>query len=683
MSQAATATEAANTNGGVLHPLGEKFNPNTSKPQNLVGWLFGGTGLALFALMALVGLLMRFTQADTVGVSPEWFYRLMTLHASGMLAGALLSMMGGLWFVVRAVVPGLSLGRAIASWLAIVAGAVLIVVAVLIGGFAAGWTFLFPLPFDASGQWSTWAAVTFIIGMGLVGVGFMVYCIDVLKATTQAYGGLSGALGVKWLRGKDPTGPPPQVIAATAVTIQGVICSAVGMTIVMALLDHTIDGQVALDALWAKNLTYFFGHTIANLIIYLAAGMIYVLVPLYAGRQWKLSKPLAIGWLFTIVFVMTAYSHHLYMDFVQPGAPQMISLVASSAAAIPVAVVTIYTGMMLIWGSRFRWTLTSVLLYLGFAGWAIGGSGAVIDSLIPINFRLHNTLWVPAHFHNYLMMGVGMWMMALVSYMLERAAGRTASRRTTIWAPLLMVGGGYGFIFSWYISGALGIPRRWAVQPIGTENYSLVASIFAIVFLIGFFMLLLEFFSLARTALARRREAPPEPALASIAGASTEADLALGNAPEPLLRSPFGIAVTVGLAVIASFALLPPISEASEATIGFHHLAHAVQFFIGAMLAAALASTPAIARRITPRWTNIGLITVILLPAGMLLFMIPAIYTDIEDEIFLHASYHFVVLILGFLLGLGASTLGRTAGWAVLISSVGMGLMFAAGVTGG
>lgn len=667
----------------VLHPLGEQLNPRTSKPQNRVGWLFGGTGLALFALMALVGLAMRLDQADMLGLSPIWFYRLMTLHAAGMLAGALLSMMGGLWFVVRAVVPALDFKRAVASWASIVVGAVLVVIAVLIGGFAAGWTFLFPLPFQAAEQWPTWSAVTFIVGMGLVGVGFVVYCIDVLKATTQTYGGLGGALGVRWLRGKDQTGPPPQVIAATAVSIQGIICSAVGMTIVMALLDHTIDSRVALDALWAKNLTYFFGHTIANLIIYLAAGMIYVLVPLYAGRQWKISKPLVIGWLFTIVFVMTAYSHHLYMDFVQPGAPQMISLIASSAAAIPVAVVTIYTGMMLIWGSRYRWTLTSVLLYLGFAGWAIGGAGAVIDSLIPINFRFHNTLWVPAHFHNYLMMGVGLWMMALISYMLERSAGRTASRRTTIWAPILMIGGGYGFVFGWYVSGALGIPRRWAVHPIGTENYSLVASIFAVVFLVGFFMVLAEFVSLGRTAWRRRGESTTRSEAPAIAGASTEADMALGRGSEPLIKTPFGIATAVGMAVAASFVFLPPISDASTVTVGFHHLAHAVQFFVGVMLAAAFASSPGVIRRIAPRWTNLGLFIVVLIPVAMLLFMIPAIYSDIEGDDFLHASYHFVVLILGFVTGLGASALGRVAGWTVLASSVGMALMFAAGVTGG
>jgi hypothetical protein len=88
-------------------------------------------------------------------------------------------------------------------------------------------------------------------------------------------------------------------------------------------------------------------------------------------------------------------------------------------------------------------------------------------------------------------------------------------------------------------------------------------------------------------------------------------------------------------------------------------------------------------KRIAPRFTNLGLLIVVLVPVAMLLFMIPAIYSDIEEDNFLHASYHFVVLILGFVTGLGAAALGRVAGWTVLIASIGMALMFAAGVTGG
>ena len=142
------------------------------------------------------------------------------------------------------------------------------------------------------------------------------------------------------------------------------------------------------------------------------------------------------GWMGSLVFIATAYSHHLYMDFVQPGWADIISAVASYGALIPVAVVTIYSMTMLIWGSRYRWTLASTLLYVGFAGWAIGGVGAVIDSIIPINFRLHNTTWVVAHFHTYLILCVVIWALAFLAHLLERDADRTTSRAGRVWTAI-------------------------------------------------------------------------------------------------------------------------------------------------------------------------------------------------------------------------------------------------------
>ena len=111
---------------------------------------FAGSGVAIFALMGLLGLTMRLAQAEVIDLSPTWFYRLLTLHGAGMLTGALLAMMGALWFVVRKVVP-LSLERMLASLVLILVGAVGVIVATLIGGFGTGWTFLSPLPFYPAG----------------------------------------------------------------------------------------------------------------------------------------------------------------------------------------------------------------------------------------------------------------------------------------------------------------------------------------------------------------------------------------------------------------------------------------------------------------------------------------------------------------------------------------------------
>ncbi len=680
--EAATAT-------AVLHPRGAEMAAETRMAERAVAWLFVGTGIALFAVMGLAGLTMRLTQADVIELSPSWFYRLMTLHGAGMLAGALLAMMGALWFVLRPTIS-LRLDRMLASYAAIVAGALAVLVATLVGGFATGWTFLTPLPYSSAGAWRTWATIVFLAGLLLVGVGFLVYCVDVFGQATSVYGGLERALGIAYLRGRDDDPPPPQALAAVVVALEGLIASAVGTTIVVALLGRGIDSGVELDALWAKNLTYFFGHSVANLILYLGAGVLYVLVPRYAGRPWKTTKPIVVAWLFTLLFVATAYSHHLYMDFVQPEWAQAISSTASFGAALPAAVVTIYTGMMLVWGSQYRWTLASSLLYLGFAGWAIGGTGAVIDSVIPINFRFHNTLWVPAHFHTYLLMGVIFWAFALFAHLLERAAGRPASRGRTVVAIGAMLVGGYGLVGAWYISGALGVPRRYAVQPPGTDGYSLAGAIFVLVFSLGFLVLLWEFATLARAARERRyllvervaawtggrylaRERAPEEPEPERPEPATRAESLLAS------RRQLGFVAALAVAAIASF--LPPVADEASESTRWHHLLHGGEFLFGVAVGLALASLPAVVRRVAAL-RELSLAAVIAAPAGMLLAMLPAVYDSVEPRPFLHFLYHLGLAALGLVAGTASAGLGRVTGRLLVVLSIGMALMYAAGVQG-
>jgi cytochrome c oxidase subunit 1 len=641
-----------------------------------IGLLFGGTGLALFVVMGVLGLLMRLSQGELYTLPPTWFYRIMTLHGAGMLVAALLAQMGAMWYAVRGSVS-LSVGRALVGYLAVVCGAVLVLVATLGGGFATGWTFLYPLPFIARGGWDVWTTWLFLVGLVVVGAGFMVYCVDLLARVTHRYGTLGRTLGLAFLRGRDDGPPPPQVIGGTVVAIAGLISSAAGVTILAAEIGRLIDSSVEIDALWAKNVTYFFGHTYANLIIYLAVGAVYVLVPRFTGRPWKTTKPIVIGWAATLVFVLTAYFHHLYMDFVQPDGLAAIGTISSSAAAMPVLVVTVYTAMMLVWGSTYRWTLASTLLYLGFAGWTVGGAGAVIDSIIPVNFRLHNTLWVPAHFHTYLLLGVMFWAMALVTHVLEQGAGRTAPRALRVSSLTLMLVGGFGLVFVWYISGALGTPRRYAVQPFGMAGWSLAGGIFALVFASGFLVYLVAVAHLVRAWRARPRAAVAEaPLETEPASAELPVERPVRKARELFL---LGVVMTV-----APVALLPPVVEAAEDSIRWHHLDHAALFLAGAAAGLAVISVGDVWSRVRRSYSNVGLGLAILAPVVSLLAMTPRFYDGLEDNPGLHLGYHLLFFVgLGALTAIGAARLGRTPAWTMVLLSVGMGVLYAAGVLGG
>ena len=679
----ATATAAPASQ--VLHPRAAAFTLEARPIERRIGLLFATTGIVLICLMGVLGLIMRLTQATVISLSPGWFYRLLTLHGMGMITGALIAAMGALWYVLHQSVP-LRPGHMLASYALTVAGAICVLVATLVGGFGAGWTFLPPLPFYPAGQWSTWSESVFLVGTLLVGSGFFVYCADVLRQTTSSYGGLTGALGWRFLRGREPEAPPAPVIAATVIALDGLLAMSAGMTIGLGLLGRTYDSRVGFDALVAKNLVYFFGHTIANVLIYLAAGAVYVLLPRYAGRPYEATKAFVVGWGVALVLIVTVYSHHLYMDFVQPRWAQIVSEISSYASALPVAVITIYSMTMLVWGSRYRWTLASTLLYLGLAGWAIGGTGAVIDSIIPINFRLHNTTWVVAHFHTYLILTVVLWAFAFLAHLLERNADRTTSRVGRTWTITLILVGGYGLTGTWFVEGALGVPRRYAIQPPGTSGYSLAGSIFGLVLALGFLSLCLQLVPLARAAWERRHYQYVEHT-DSWTGTRYQARVTRGaEEPSPFdplpgagvpLANPGQLALAAAGCVVALAAFFPQIVDASETSIRYHHLDHAGHFALGIMLGLLIGSLPALSRRLGERPT-LGLTAVIAAPTLMMLVMVPRFYEPLERHPFEHALYHLAMAALGLATGLGATRLGRITGRLAAFLAVGMAVMFAA-----
>jgi cytochrome c oxidase subunit 1 len=674
-----------------LHPRSATFTVEARSLERRIGLLFAVSGVALIALMGVLGLIMRLTQAGAIDLSPGWFYRLMTLHGGGMITGALLAAMGCTWYVLRAVVP-LRPGRMLWAYGLMVGGALVVLVSTLVGGFAAAWTFLPPLPFYPTGLWSTWAEILFFAGMMAISTGFYVFCLDVLTQATRSYGGLGGATGWRFLRGRDATPPPPQVIAATVVAIDGALAMTAGAAITLGLLNRTYDTGVGFDYLVAKNLVYFFGHTIANLVIYLVAASVYVILPRYAGRPYEVTKVFVGGWLAAWVLIVTVYSHHLYMDFVQPRWVEIVSTISSYASALPVAVITIFSMTMLVWGSAYRWTLASSLLYVGLAGWAIGGTGAVIDSIIPINFRFHNTDWVVAHFHTYLMLTVVVWLLAFIAHLLERDAGRTSSPVARVVAIGLMLFGGFGFTGTWFVAGALGVPRRYALQPPGTSGYSVAGSVFAFIFALGFLACVAQLVPLAREAWRRRHFVEVRHRDTWTGGeytAHVRRDAEVDDGPpeptaamRPPIDGPWQIAFAAAACVVALSAYFPQVIDASEASIRYHHLDHAGQYFLGTMLGLLLGSYGVVARRLGDH-PGVGLAAVVVVPVVMMLLMVPRLYEPLEKHSAAHAGYHLAMGVLGVLTGLGASRLGAVTGRLSAFLAVAMALMFAAAMTGG
>ena len=443
-------------------------------------------GLVLL-LMMLLGLAMRLAQAQWLSLDSSLFYVLMTMHGAGMVGVGGLGGVAIMWYFVRQYVP-VSTPIFLTNLVLFTIGALCILGAGFIGGFAAGWTFLFPLPAISGFQWSAAAAAAYLVGLLVIGVGFLLFYLDVARAIIGVYRGLGNALGIKQALGLAPAtdGPPAAVTASTMVLIVNIIGLVFGAAVLALSLVNLYVPSFALDALAIKNMIYFFGHVFINATIYMAIIAVYELLPVYTQRPWNTNRVFYLGWIGSTLMVLTAYPHHLLMDFVMPTWILIAGQIISWCSGLPVALITAFGALTNVYRSGIRWDTISGLLFAGVMGWIVGGIPAIVDATIPINGLMHNTMWVPGHFHTYLL---GMMAM-LLGFATFITRGRTASGLgggpIGFWLYLF---GSAIFVLAFLAGGSAGVPRRYAVHLPGWLPYDRVGALGAVMIVAGALLL--------------------------------------------------------------------------------------------------------------------------------------------------------------------------------------------------
>lgn len=463
-----------------VHPDSEAL----SGSERVVLNLYVVTALAVFLLMMLFGLAMRMGQGTWLDVPPNIFYELMTAHGAGMVGTIGLASCAVMWFFLRKYVP-LHVSMFAANYVLFVLGALAILAAVFLGGYAGAWTFLYPLPVHSLGVWSINAAALFMVGYLLIGVGFLLFYLDAMLAIIRVYGNLGRGLGLQWLFGGElDKSHPPTVVASTMVVIVNSLGILGGAVVLVMCLINAYVPSITLDALLVKNLIYFFGHVFINASIYMAVIAVYELLPRFSGRHWGVSRPFLWAWACTTVMVLIVYPHHLLMDYVMPHWALVVGQIISYTSGLPVFVVTAYGALTNVYRSGIRWTLPAKLAMLSMFGWAAGIVPAIIDGTISVNEVMHNTQWVPGHFHFYLLLGVLPMVLALMFHVIDArsVSGRPIAGRLSF--PLYIVGG-LIFVGAFLDAGHVSVPRRYAVHLPQWLPYDRVGSVGAILVIVA------------------------------------------------------------------------------------------------------------------------------------------------------------------------------------------------------
>lgn len=423
-------------------------------------WYLMTTSLVLILMMAF-GVIMLLNQGNLINITPEWFYKIMTAHGIGMVGVAALGGTAIMWYFLSKYLkinPVIFLINFTCS----IIGVILILIAIFAYDFSDAWTFLYPLPFQSTKAYGVLGALLFLFGVLILGVGYLIMYFYLAGRLIKEYGGLGKSLGWDYIfRGKKGYGPPPAVVATTMVIITNSTAIIAGAIVIIGSILNIINPAITMDPMLAKHLTYAFGHIFCNATIYMAVIAVYEVLAKYTSRPWKSNKAFLIAWNASTLFTLMIYTHHLLMDFAVPTWMLIIGQVFSYANGLPVMVVTAYGALMIVYRSGIKWDFASSLLFLSMFGWVAGAIPAIIDATIVVNHVMHNTKWVPGHFHTYMGMGVIAMILGFMYYF-NKTEGSMKHSRIDTFSISLFFTFFVGIVGSFLYAGSISVPRRWA-----------------------------------------------------------------------------------------------------------------------------------------------------------------------------------------------------------------------------
>ncbi len=390
----------------------------------------------------------------------------------------------------------------------------------------------------------------FYIGLTLVVVGTWLVTLN-LALTYRAW------------RMLHPDARTPLAAFMSLVTFAMWTMASLGLAAEMLLMLIPLSvGLVAgTDALLGRALFWFTGHPLVYFWLLPVYVSWYTLVPRQAGGR-LFSDPLArVSFILFLILSTPVGFHHQFTD---PGIEQgwkLLHAFLTFAVFFPSLLTFFNVVASLESGARARGG-TGWVAWFGKLPWGdpslaaqvlamllftFGGVGGLINASFSVNLLVHNTSWVPGHFHLTVGTAVTLSFMGITYWLVPCLAGRGLwSRRLALAQAWLWFVGMAIFANALHRLGLMGMPRR---TMIGASAYiqpewQAVLPLVGIGGTILFVSSILYFLNLVLTLVVSRAPAPAVPQFA-------EALSGPEHAPAILDRWRLWLALAVGLIAIA------------------------------------------------------------------------------------------------------------------------------------
>ena len=420
--------------------------------------------LILASVMLLRGVadaaMMRAQQAlaPTNGgfLDADHFQQVFTAHGTMMI---FFVAMGFMFAIINLILP-LQIGsrdvafpfmNSVSFWL-FAAGALLVNISLAVGEFAAaGWLAYPPLsgleysPGVGVDYW-IWALQIAGVGSLLSGINFFVTIIKMR------------APGMTLMK-------MPIFVWSVLGSMSLVMFAFPILTATLAMLSldrllgmHFFTSSLGGNPMMYINLIWAWGHPEVYILILPAFGIFSEIVATFSSKRLFGYKSMvwAIGAITILSFVV--WLHHFFTMGAGPNVNAFFGIM-TMIIAIPTGV-KVFNWLFTMYRGRIRLT-SPMLWFLGFVvTFTIGGAAGVLMSVPAIDFQVHNSLFLVAHFHTMIIGGVLFGYFAGLTYWFPKIFGFTLNEtisKLAFWSWLV------GFMLAFiplYILGIMGATRR-------------------------------------------------------------------------------------------------------------------------------------------------------------------------------------------------------------------------------
>lgn len=433
----------------------------TSVDPKRIGIMYIVVSLIMFSKGFADAVMMRVQQATSVGeahgiISASHFQEVFSAHGTTMIFFVAMGVMFGL---MNLIIP-LQIGardvafpflNALSFWL-FTAGAMLTLVSLAIGKFStSGWLAYPPLseleysPGEGVDYW-IWMIQISGIGSTLGGINFLV---TILKMRC-----------------------PGMTLMKMPIFAWSVLCSSFLiifsfpiLTATLALL--TLDRYLGMHFFTAGgggnpmlyiNLIWAWGHPEVYILILPIFGVFSEVVPTFAEK--RLFGYASMVWALIMIMLLSfmVWLHHFFTMGASPGVNAFFGFM-TMLIAIPTGV-KLFNWLFTKYRGRVHFTSPMLWFFAFMLNFSVGGMTGILLSAPPVDYQVHNSLFLIAHFHGMVIGGFLFGFFSAFTYWFPKFTGFFLNENLNRYAFWCWFGGFLLAFMPLYMLGFMGATRR-------------------------------------------------------------------------------------------------------------------------------------------------------------------------------------------------------------------------------